>query len=334
MTSDKKTDQKTDQKTSKTNKKAGDKTIRKTDNKTTKHTNFLHKIFGGLNMSWPVVIAMSVILGVYTALMAMLVPDGNSFHDIAVTPEWWVLPAIIIIVNCKKPLESALKVFVFFLISQPLVYLIQVPFNNMGWGLFQYYPYWLKITLATFPAGFVGWYLKKDEWYSGVILSFMTVFLVYTGINYIGGFEDSFPNHFFTTIYCFGIIPVFIFGIFKKWQPRLTTAIITIIATIIIVVVTTLSGGEYYETSRTYYVKDGDMFNEYEFVGEARVTSWFGDGEGDAEVINYDSGYSIKIAGRRGHEYKFTVTDENDTEYYFRYHYDDGLDTVLLELDE
>ena len=108
-------------------------------------------------MSWPVVIAMAVALGVWTALMAMLVPDGNSFHDIAVTAEWWVLPAIIIIVNCKKPWEAALKVFAFFLVSQPLVYLIQVPFNSMGWGLFQYYPYWFKITLLTLPGGFIGW---------------------------------------------------------------------------------------------------------------------------------------------------------------------------------
>ena len=44
---------------------------------------------------------MKIIMGIYTALMALLVPDGNSFHDIAVTLEWWVLPAIFIIVNCK-----------------------------------------------------------------------------------------------------------------------------------------------------------------------------------------------------------------------------------------
>lgn len=74
----------------------------------------LHKIFGDLKITWPVVIIMAVCLGVYTALMAAFVPDGNSFHDIAVTPEWWVLPAVLIIVNCKKPLDSALKVFVFF----------------------------------------------------------------------------------------------------------------------------------------------------------------------------------------------------------------------------
>ena len=74
---------------------------------------FLYKIFGGLNITWPRLIAFAVVMGVYTALMAMLVPDGNSFHDIAVTPEWWVLPAILITVNSKKPLDAALKTFAF-----------------------------------------------------------------------------------------------------------------------------------------------------------------------------------------------------------------------------
>ena len=115
----------------------------------------LQKIFGGLNITWPRVIILAVILGVYTAIVSLLVPDGNSFHDIAVMPEWWILPAILIIVNTKTPLDSALKVFVFFLISQPLVYLVEVPFSPNGWDLFKYYPYWFKITLCTFPAAFI-----------------------------------------------------------------------------------------------------------------------------------------------------------------------------------
>ena len=82
---------------------------------------FCKKLFGGLKMSWPAVIIFAVIMGIYTALMAMFVPDSNSFHDIAVTVEWWVLPAILVIVNCKKPLEAALKTFVFFLFAVPEV---------------------------------------------------------------------------------------------------------------------------------------------------------------------------------------------------------------------
>lgn len=111
----------------------------------------LKKLFGGIELTWPKLIIFSIIMGIYTALMAMLVPDGNSFHDIAVTLEWWILPTILIIVNTKKPLEAALKTFVFFLISQPLVYMIQIPFNSMGWSLFNYYPYWLKNHASNLP---------------------------------------------------------------------------------------------------------------------------------------------------------------------------------------
>ncbi len=165
--------------------------------------------------------------------MAMLVPDGNSFHDIAVTPEWWVLPAILIIVNCKKPLEAALKTFVFFLISQPLVYLIQVPFNDMGWSLFGYYPYWFGVTLLTFPGAFIGWSIKKDKWYSGLILSVITVYLALTGIAYISGLREHFPNHLISIIYCFTFIPIFIFAILKNQKSRLIAGIITAVAAII-----------------------------------------------------------------------------------------------------
>ena len=50
-----------------------------------------------------------------------------------------IMFAMIIISNCKTPKEAAAKTFVFFLISQPLIYLLQVPFSWQGWGLFHYY---------------------------------------------------------------------------------------------------------------------------------------------------------------------------------------------------
>ena len=309
------------------------KTTKPTTEAPKEHQNFLHKLFGGLNITWPKLIIFAIIMGIYTALMAILVPDGNSFHDIAVTTEWWVLPAIFIIVNCKTPLDAALKVFVFFLISQPLVYLIQVPFSYMGWGLFQYYPYWFKITLVTFPAGFIGWYLKKDQWYSGVILSAMTVLLAFIGINFARGFEDSFPNHLFTVIYCFGIIPVFIFGIFQKWQPRLATTIITIIAIAIFTLATNNLAP--YETYRnTYDTADGET-RDFEFQDDPFISYWSGQGKGNVEIIDAgDMGYSLKISGEGDNLYHFTITDSTEKEYNFRYHFDKDRQTLVLELDE
>lgn len=280
-------------------------------------------------MSWSVVVIFAIIMGIYTALMAMLVPDGNSFHDIAVMPEWWVLPAILIIVNCKKPLEAALKVFVFFLISQPLVYLIQVPFNYMGWGLFRYYPYWFYITLATLPGGFIGWFIKKDKWYSGVILSVMTALLVWMGLGYAKSLTENFPNHLLTIIYCFGIIPIFIFGILKKWQPRLVTTMITVIVLLALLLIAKPFGGEKYETYNNQFIRDSGIT----LVGEPTVTLWSSNGgTGGVEYITeIDGTYSFKISGERGTDYRFEITDEAGNEYKFKYRWDDSSKSVVVE---
>lgn len=285
---------------------------------------FFKKIFGGIEMTWKTVIIFAIVMGGYTALMAMLVPDGNSFHDIAVMPEWWVLPAIIIIVNSKKPLESALKTFVFFLISQPLVYLVQVPFNSMGWELFGYYRYWFMITLLTFPGGFIGWYIKKDKWYSGLILSIMTVFLVYMGFGYTSSLIESFPNHLVTIIYCFGIIPIFIFGIFKNKSPRIMTTIITIIAIIIMLVIGFIA--KPFEAYTNSFIEDNDIV----FVGEPYVSHYSGGGKGNAEIVMKEPPYSFKLTGEGNNIYNFSVSDDENT-YDFEYYFDKELNTVIVK---
>lgn len=96
-----------------------------------------------INLTWKKLIIFAVVAGVYTAIMAILpFTKETSFRDIAIMFEWWIFFGIIIITNSKSPLDSGLKCFVFFLISQPLVYLLQVPFSSMG--------------LAIIDIGFIG----------------------------------------------------------------------------------------------------------------------------------------------------------------------------------
>lgn len=284
--------------------------------------SLIKKIFGGINFTWLRLIIFSIIMGIYTALVAMLVPDGNSFHDIAVTGEWWILPAIIIIVNSKKPLEAALKTFVFFLISQPLVYLIQVPFSYMGWGLFRYYPYWFSITLLTFPAAFVCWFIKKNKWYSGVILSVITALLVVIGINRAHAFFESPPNHLVTVIYCFTMVPLLIFAMLKDKIPRIIAAAITVV---VFVAYLPFALVQPYETYNNMFIEENGIV----FVGEPYISFWTGDGQGNVEIIKYDDGYNFKLSGLRGKIYQFTISDD-EQEYYFEYYYDDELDTVMV----
>ena len=124
----------------------------------------MKKLFGGINLTWKKLILFAVIAGIYTAVMAIIpFTENTSFRDIATYFEWWILFGIIIICNSKSPLDSALKCFVFFLISQPLVYLVQVPFSSMGWNIFSYYKYWFIWTLACLPMGYIGYYIKKNN---------------------------------------------------------------------------------------------------------------------------------------------------------------------------
>ncbi len=176
----------------------------------------LKKLFGSLNLTWPKIIIAAVICGVYTGVMAILpFTKDTSFRDITTSFECWVLFGILIIVNSKSPWDSALKTFVFFLISQPLVYLVQVPFYEEGWKIFIYYPPWFYWTLLTFPMALVGYFMKKDKWWGLLILAPMLLFVGYHFFSYFGEAVHFFPQHLLTSIFCavtMILYPLFIFN--------------------------------------------------------------------------------------------------------------------------
>lgn len=169
----------------------------------TQRDSFIGRLFGGLNMSWPAVIIFAVSAAVITAVFLICpVFTDTSFERMGVYLEAWIFFAVIIMANCKKPLESALKVFVFFLISQPLIYLIEVPFSDMGWRIFGYYRYWFMLTLLTFPGAFVGWYINKRNWLSLLVLSPVLVFLGMTAWECGQLCLRHFPRLLFTVLFC------------------------------------------------------------------------------------------------------------------------------------
>ena len=138
-------------------------------------------------------------------------PDGNSFRQIAVTIEAWIVLAVIVVTNCEKPLEAACKTFVYFLISQPLVYLVQVPFHSMGFGLFRYYyPWWFWWTVATFPGAFIAWFIRRDDRIAAVILSAALAMLILIGTGYLRDLIRRPPRYLAATLFCFGSVPVLI----------------------------------------------------------------------------------------------------------------------------
>ena len=175
----------------------------------------IKKLFGGINLAWPKLIIAAVIAGAFTAVMA-LIPSLHytSFNTITVTFEVWILFGIIIIMNSKSNLDSALKCFVFFLISQPLVYLIQVPFTELGWKIFGYYKLWFIWTLLCFPMGFIGYWMKKGKWWGYLILLPMIALTGESYLGYFSKFQFSMPRYILIVLFCaLGMIlyPVVIF---------------------------------------------------------------------------------------------------------------------------
>ena len=176
----------------------------------------MKKLFGQINLNWPKVIILAIFVGVYTAVMAMIpAAKDTSFTDLAVTMEVWVLFGVFIIMNSKSEKDSALKCFIFFLISQPLVYLIQDVIN--GSMLFKtYYKYWFMWTIGCLPMGFIGYYMKKDKWWGLLILTPILLLLGEEFGRYLSKTMFSFPRHILTTIFCLSTLIIYPLTIFKN----------------------------------------------------------------------------------------------------------------------
>lgn len=161
------------------------------------------KLFGEFEMTWRRVILFAVITAVYTAGVNVLpFLKETSFQDIAVNLEWWFLFAIFIVVNCRTVWEACAKCFVFFLISQPLIYLLEVPFDPTGWGLFRYYRWWFIMTLLTIPGAAAAFMLKKKNWLSVAVLSVATGYLAYQSAVYFRSALNRFPFHLLSAVFC------------------------------------------------------------------------------------------------------------------------------------
>ena len=194
----------------------------------------LRKLFFGIRPTWPRVLLFAAATAVVTAL-ALIIPAiaDTSISNIGVAFECWFVFALLIILNCEKPLEAGMKTFVFFLVSQPLIYLLQVPFYFDGWRIFNYYPRWGLITLLTFPGAMVAWYVKKDKLWSALILSVATAYLAGSCVSYFRSCVWHFPYGLAAGLFCGVFAVVFILVLLKNRKARLLCAGITVLAALI-----------------------------------------------------------------------------------------------------
>lgn len=257
------------------------------------------KLFGGIKMSWLKVILFAVATALMTAFFLVVPVFANtSFREMGTRFEAWVLFAIIVMVNCEKPLESALKTFAFFLISQPLIYLFQVPFYYGGWKIFQYYPYWFKWTLLTFPMAFVGWFLKKRNWLSLLILSPMIILLTTSGVGYMRMTICCFPDHIVASIFCFAQVILYLYALFDDWKKQLVGSLpaVVITASLLIFSFSTI------DSNLTTYLRDEPSFSKSAVI-ELEDSSY-----GDAQIIDAEKGY-VQVHIKKLGTTTLTITD-------------------------
>ena len=184
----------------------------------------MKKLFGDINLTWKKLIIFAVIAGAYTALMA-IIPCllFTSFIAITATFEAWIFFGIIIIMNSKSNKDAALKCFVFFLISQPLVYLLQVPFSRMGWGLFGYYKNWIIWTILCLPMGYL-------------ILFPMILLTAYQYMYYLPSFMFAYPRYLLVCLFCIFVLIIYPLYIFNNKKIRIAGVIISTVLIILITV--------------------------------------------------------------------------------------------------
>ena len=283
---------------------------------------FTDKLYGGINLTWPGVILYALGTAVLTSVF-LIVPvfKNTSFHRMGETLEAWIFFAIIIIANTKKPLESALKTFVFFLVSQPLIYLIQVPFSWQGWGIFQYYKHWFILTLCTFPAAFIGWYIKKKNWLSLLILTPVLALLAYLCEDGMKHVIHQFPNLLLMVLFCIAQVLIYLYVFTEKISQKIIGVLVP--AAVVAVLALMPKNAEF---SSSQFLPDNPVLTE-----NATVTV---DDTGIADIRVSGTGEDSTVFVQ-AHAYgttSFTIKD-GDKEYRYDINiYEDGLGSSQIEI--
>lgn len=237
----------------------------------------MKKLFGNLNLTYKTVIIFAIIVGVLVGgLNSIPVLYDTTITDIATYYDFWILCGILIIMNSKSNKDSALKCFLFFLISQPLIYLVEVPFNSMGWSLFRYYPFWGIMTILCLPMGYIGYYLKKDKWYGLLILTPMIILLTSSLVLTIHGVLYSFPHHLINLLLILGTAIIYPLAIFKNSKIKYIGLSISILCILILGFIA-LTSSPYYETilkcsnEDFYYDDTYKVYLEEEKYGKVEI---------------------------------------------------------------
>lgn len=267
----------------------------------------MNKLFN-INMTWAKTIVFALVCGVATGII-MQVPalENTSIRNMGVTMEFWIFAGMIVALNCKKWWEAGLKTFVFFLISQPLVYLVM-------WPVYQcfplnYYMYWFYWTLASFACGCAAWYIKKGNVISVIILLAVCGLLCFHGADFLYKTLVNGQHQLLAALFCFAQVVLYLVALLPTTAKKLICGVVCAAATGAFLVLVFMSGPASSAAMPLEGANTCTAFVENENIVEVETTS-------DSSVTFKAKGYgttTVTFTFPAGSTQRYEVTVERST---------------------
>ncbi len=207
--------------------------------------------------SWKFIAIFAAVIGAFVGILNCIPTlKDTSFTDPALTFDVWIPLAIFVVLGCENTFDAAAKCFGFFLISQPIIYLVSIIGALFAGEAFLatlhlyfvvYYigGGWLWWTLLTIPGGAIAYQVRHDNVVSAVILSVATGALVGLGLDKaFRVLPTNFPHHLLSVIFCIGMAFLLCFVVFKKKKTRAVALCITATTTILLAITLAILSGK------------------------------------------------------------------------------------------
>ena len=105
------------------------------------------------------------------------------------------------------------------------------------------------MALLTMPMGYIGYYMRKEKWWSILIL---TPILVMLGYHYYGFLSETlsfFPNHLLSMLFCLVTLLLYPLVIFKNKKIKISSLVVSILIIILSTIIVITRGNTTYNTT-------------------------------------------------------------------------------------
>lgn len=282
----------------------------------------IKKLFGKINISWKVLITFSIVIGIVVGVLNRIpFLENTSFQDIAIVLDMWIILAIFVIANCKTWKEAASKCFIFFLISQPLIYFTEILIDvfianaNFRDTFIRYFKNyyigagWFTWTFLTIPGAFIAYQIKKNNVLSAIVLSVATTYLAIAGtrgLKYL--LINHVPNHLLNSLICLSMAYILIFAILKNKKERIICMVITTIGVVIGIVLL---------FSISQKPKQGEKIIDFDETIEMIDTKTHDEDIATTEIDNDGHFFGVYSSKKTGTT-EIKLVDNNENEYIYK----------------